>query len=96
MADTLNAAGVEFRPFLTATTSLDGSIATTYQTGAQVAVCDNTLSATHATACPSLSRSETPSSPRNGLRRGSYSRVKGLARQEPGGLAGCRPRCSCC
>jgi phage/plasmid-like protein (TIGR03299 family) len=36
---------VEFRPFLTATTSLDGSIATTYQTGAQVVVCDNTLSA---------------------------------------------------
>ena len=45
MADTLSAAGVEFRPFLTATTSLDGSIATTYQTGAQVVVCDNTLSA---------------------------------------------------
>jgi phage/plasmid-like protein (TIGR03299 family) len=45
MADTLTAAGVEFRPFLTATTSLDGSIATTYQTGAQVVVCDNTLSA---------------------------------------------------
>jgi hypothetical protein len=41
MADTLTAAGVEFRPFLTATTSLDGSIATTYQTGAQVVVCDN-------------------------------------------------------
>jgi hypothetical protein len=35
---------VEFRPFLTATTSLDGSIATTYQTGAQVVFCDNTLS----------------------------------------------------
>ena len=45
MADTLTAAGAEFRPFLTATTSLDGSIATTYQTGAQVVVCDNTLSA---------------------------------------------------
>jgi Domain of unknown function (DUF932) len=44
IADTLNAAGVEFRPFLTATTSLDGSIATTYHTGAQVVVCDNTLS----------------------------------------------------
>lgn len=50
MADTLNAAGVEFRPFLTATTSLDGSIATTYQTGAQVVVCDNTLSAALDTA----------------------------------------------
>jgi phage/plasmid-like protein (TIGR03299 family) len=45
MADTLSVAGVEFRPFLTATTSMDGSIATTYQTGAQVVVCDNTLSA---------------------------------------------------
>jgi phage/plasmid-like protein (TIGR03299 family) len=45
MADTLTVAGVEFRPFLTATTSMDGSIATTYQTGAQVVVCDNTLSA---------------------------------------------------
>lgn len=50
MADTLNTAGVEFRPFLTATTSLDGSIATTYQTGAQVVVCDNTLSAALNTA----------------------------------------------
>jgi phage/plasmid-like protein (TIGR03299 family) len=50
MADTLSAAGVEFRPFLTATTSLDGSIATTYQTGAQVVVCDNTLSAALNTA----------------------------------------------
>ncbi len=35
--------GVTFRPFLTATTSLDGSMATTYLTGAQVVVCDNTL-----------------------------------------------------
>ena len=41
---------MEFRPFLTATTSLDGSIATTYQTGAQVVVCDNTLSAALNTA----------------------------------------------
>ncbi len=37
--------GVDFRPFLTAATSLDGSLASTYQTGAQVVVCDNTLSA---------------------------------------------------
>lgn len=37
--------GVEFRPFLTAATSLDGSLSSTYQTGAQVVVCDNTLSA---------------------------------------------------
>lgn len=37
--------GVAFRPFLTAATSLDGSLASTYQSGAQVVVCDNTLSA---------------------------------------------------
>jgi phage/plasmid-like protein (TIGR03299 family) len=37
--------GVEFRPFLTAATSMDGSLATTYLTGVQVVVCDNTLSA---------------------------------------------------
>ena len=37
--------GVSFRPFLTAATSLDGSMATTYHTGAQVVVCDNTLRA---------------------------------------------------
>jgi phage/plasmid-like protein (TIGR03299 family) len=37
--------GVSFRPFLSAATSLDGSLSSTYQTGAQVIVCDNTLSA---------------------------------------------------
>lgn len=46
MEDTITAAeGVEFRPFLTAATSMDGSIATTYMVGAQVVVCDNTLAA---------------------------------------------------
>lgn len=45
MEETLTVQGVEFRPFLTAATSLDGSLATTYKTGAQVVVCDNTLSA---------------------------------------------------
>lgn len=44
MEDTVEQNGVDFRPFLTAATSLDGSIATTYQMGAQVVVCDNTLS----------------------------------------------------
>jgi phage/plasmid-like protein (TIGR03299 family) len=37
--------GVAFRPFLTAATSVDGSLSSTYQTGAQLVVCDNTLSA---------------------------------------------------
>jgi phage/plasmid-like protein (TIGR03299 family) len=37
------AKGVEFRPFLTAASSLDGSLATTFFTGSKVVVCDNTL-----------------------------------------------------
>lgn len=37
--------GVRFRPFISAATSLDGSMSSTYQTGAQLIVCDNTLSA---------------------------------------------------
>jgi len=45
MEETISVQGVEFRPFLTAATSMDGSLASTYQTGAQVVVCDNTLSA---------------------------------------------------
>jgi len=45
MEDTLSVEGVEYRPFLTAATSMDGSMATTYQVGVQVVVCDNTLSA---------------------------------------------------
>lgn len=45
MEETLSVAGVEYRPFLTAATSLDGSLATTYDMGVQVVVCDNTLSA---------------------------------------------------
>ncbi len=45
MEETCTTEGVDFRPFLTAATSLDGSLATTYQVGSQVVVCDNTLSA---------------------------------------------------
>lgn len=41
---TQTVAGVEHRPFLTAATSMDGSLATTYGVGTQVVVCDNTLS----------------------------------------------------
>ncbi|MGW0804755.1 DUF932 domain-containing protein [Nonomuraea sp. NPDC002799] len=37
--------GIAYRPFLSAATSLDGSLSSTYQTGAQLIVCDNTLSA---------------------------------------------------
>lgn len=37
--------GVAFRPFLSAATSLDGSLSSTYQRGCTVIVCDNTLAA---------------------------------------------------
>lgn len=37
--------GVEFMPFVTAATSVDGSLSSTYIRGAQLVVCDNTLSA---------------------------------------------------
>jgi phage/plasmid-like protein (TIGR03299 family) len=37
--------GVDFRPFLLAATGLDGSIASSYSTGATLVVCDNTLDA---------------------------------------------------
>lgn len=50
MEDTMTAGApgsepVAFRPFLTAATSHDGTLATTYLQGCQVVVCDNTLSA---------------------------------------------------
>jgi phage/plasmid-like protein (TIGR03299 family) len=45
MEDTLNVQGIAFRPHLTAATSFDGSLSTTYGTGVQLVVCDNTLSA---------------------------------------------------
>lgn len=46
LPETLVAAeGVQFRPFLGAATSMDGSLASTYFAGAQLVVCDNTLAA---------------------------------------------------
>lgn len=45
LEDTLDVQQVQYRPFLTAATSLDGSLATQYRTGAQVVICDNTLAA---------------------------------------------------
>lgn len=43
LPETMQVAGVAFRPFITSATSLDGSLATTYTKGAQIVVCDNTL-----------------------------------------------------
>lgn len=37
--------GVEFRPFITAATSFDGTLATIYKVGSTVVVCDNTMAA---------------------------------------------------
>lgn len=37
--------GVEFRPFILAATSFDGSLSTTYKVGSTVVVCDNTMAA---------------------------------------------------
>lgn len=45
LEETQEVCGVQYRPFLTAATSLDGSLATTYKMGGQLVVCDNTLSA---------------------------------------------------
>lgn len=45
MPENLEHHGVSFRPFLTAATSLDGTLSTTYQRGVTAVVCDNSLSA---------------------------------------------------
>lgn len=42
--------GVEFRPFILAATSFDGSLSTTYKVGSTVVVCDNTMAASLAEA----------------------------------------------
>lgn len=44
MKDTLNVEGIEYRPYLTAATSVDGSIATTYLTGTELIICTNMVS----------------------------------------------------
>jgi phage/plasmid-like protein (TIGR03299 family) len=41
--DFIDAAGVQFRPFLLAATALDGSMSSTFKTATTVTVCDNTL-----------------------------------------------------
>lgn len=41
--DTQNVAGIDYRPFVTAYTSLDGSLASGWISGDQLIVCDNTL-----------------------------------------------------
>jgi phage/plasmid-like protein (TIGR03299 family) len=43
LPETKDAFGIKHRPFLGQATSLDGSLASTYQTGTQIWVCDNTM-----------------------------------------------------
>lgn len=43
MAETITAAGVRFRPYLLAATSVDGSLSSTYKPVVQLVVCDNTM-----------------------------------------------------
>lgn len=50
MPENFTVAGFEFRPFLGASTSLDGTMATKYFTGNQAIVCDNTLASGISTA----------------------------------------------
>jgi phage/plasmid-like protein (TIGR03299 family) len=43
MAETMSVHGVDFRPYLTAVTSMDGSLATQYVYGSQLLVCSNMI-----------------------------------------------------
>jgi phage/plasmid-like protein (TIGR03299 family) len=43
LPDNRQVEGFEYRPFITAATSVDGSLSSTYLTGADAVVCDNTL-----------------------------------------------------
>ena len=45
MKETITHSGIDFRPFLTASTSMNGKYATSYITGSTLSVCDNTLDA---------------------------------------------------
>lgn len=52
LSETQMAHGVEFRPTLLASTSLDGSLAGTYRPVNTIVVCDNTMAAAHAEGVP--------------------------------------------
>lgn len=44
LVETVDINGLEFRPYITGATSFDGSLSSTYATGANVITCDNMLS----------------------------------------------------
>lgn len=60
MPETISTAqGIDFRPFIGAASSLNGTLASTYFTGAQLVVCDNTLSAGLGSATHKAKRKHT-------------------------------------
>lgn len=70
--ETVEVGGVHLLPYLTAATSLDGSMATTYLVGTDVVVCDNTLTAATVSARNRIK-----------LRHSRYSKLRlGEARDE--------------
>jgi len=57
--DTLTVNGVEFRPFIMAADSCDGSLARTYNKGNTVVVCDNTMAASLSSALATFKMKHT-------------------------------------
>jgi len=57
--DTLTVNGVEFRPFIMAADSCDGSLARTYNKGNTVVVCDNTMAASLTSALATFKMKHT-------------------------------------
>lgn len=64
--------GYGYQPWITAATSVDGSLSTTYVTGADAAVCDNTLTAALAHAATKIRAKHT----RNSLPRVADARER--------------------
>ena len=58
-AETLTVNGVEFRPFVMAADSCDGSLARTYNKGNTVVVCDNTMAASLSSALATFKMKHT-------------------------------------
>ncbi|QBI98143.1 hypothetical protein SEA_FIREMAN_61 [Microbacterium phage Fireman] len=77
------AEGVKHRPYITAATSMDGSMATTYLVGTRLWVCDNTL--TYALAESDALRHKVRHSSHSLRRMGEVRENLGLVVEEVGG-----------
>ncbi|QGJ95279.1 hypothetical protein QDA11_gp60 [Microbacterium phage Jayden] len=83
LSDTREAAeGVKHRPYITAATSMDGSMATTYLVGTRLWVCDNTL--TYALAESDALRHKVRHSSKSLGRMGEVRQNLGLVVEEVG------------